>query len=95
MLACLEWLLLEVQHVPMVFSNLSNPSQMQIILGLVLDLVLDLALALVLDLVVPTLDNTALNQASLLFVPVLFCRRVPHLEVMAQLTPHHLFVSMR
>jgi len=96
MLDCLEWLLLEVQHVPMVFSNLSNPSQMQIILGLVLDLVLDLALALVLDLVVPTLDNTALNQASLLFVPVLFCRvPLPHLEVMAQLTPHPQFVSMR
>jgi hypothetical protein len=96
MLACLEWLLLEVQHVPMVFSNLSNPSQMQITLDLVLDLVLGLVLglALALDLVVPTLDNTALNQASLLFVPVLLCP-VPHLEVMAQLTPHHLFVSMR
>jgi len=82
----------------MVFSNLSNPSQMQITLDLVLVLGLDLDLApdLVLDLVVPTLlDNTALNQASLLFVPVLLCLH-PHLvEVMAQLTPHHLFVSMR
>jgi len=58
----------------MVFSNLSNPSQMQITLDLVLVLGLDLDLApdLVLDLVVPTLlDNTALNQASRLFVPVL------------------------
>jgi len=84
----------------MVFSNLSNPSQMQITLDLVLGLVLDLVLGLVLDLALvlvldhTALDNTALNQASLLFVPVLFCL-VPHLEVMARLTPHHLFVSMR